>query len=356
MSNKARLYRAINATQSFATVVVSSLLLFIGFSGPDKIRTYVSWVHPISKEATELWFNLLVFALFVIGILHLAFRFPSKQSQAEKAIASLAAFGNEIEDALSSIGNLASSATEDEIEVVRTRYEAIAEHLLANSDRDFLKAKRDVARKEAKKTRLHVGPQELFDPLRQELLVSSIVLGSRPIVDVLIALRETNEKLYLGGGLVRNAVWDFLHNYPSPTPVDDVDVVYFDQQSVDKLYDEEFNKRLGKIIPTVRWSVKNQARMHTVNNEAPYGSLAEAIAHWPETATAIIVRLTDGGKLEFVTPYGFDDLLRLVITNTEAFSTRTDVIRRRIKEKNWLTVWPRLKVWLHTDDETEKLG
>src|SRR5258708_2910275 len=48
MSNKARRYRNINAAQNIATVAVSSLLLFFGFSGLEKIRTYVSWIFPAS--------------------------------------------------------------------------------------------------------------------------------------------------------------------------------------------------------------------------------------------------------------------------------------------------------------------
>jgi len=33
---------------------------------------------------------------------------------------------------------------------------------------------------------------------------------------------------YLAAGFVRNLVWDFLHQMPSPTPLNDVDVIYFD--------------------------------------------------------------------------------------------------------------------------------
>jgi uncharacterized protein len=226
MSNKARRYRAINAVQNIATVVVSSLLLFVGFSGLDKIRIYASWLYPASKDATELGFNLLVFLLFVIGILHLVFRFPQKQSVAEKSVASLAALGNEIEDMVTSRGNLVISAEPAKVDLIRTRYEAIAENSPPNSDREFIRAKRDLAQKNSRKPTLFISPQQLFDATDQERIVSSIALGSRAIVDILFALRETNPSLYLGGGLIRNAVWDHLHGYVSPTPVDDIDVIY----------------------------------------------------------------------------------------------------------------------------------
>jgi len=33
---------------------------------------------------------------------------------------------------------------------------------------------------------------------------------------------------YLAAGFVRNMVWDNLHNIWPPTPLDDIDVIYFD--------------------------------------------------------------------------------------------------------------------------------
>jgi hypothetical protein len=86
--------------------------------------------------------------------------------------------------------------------------------------------------------------------------------------------------------------------------------------------------------------------MHVVNNEAAYESLEAAVSRWPETATAFVVRLGPSGQLEFIAPYGFDDLLRLIVTNTPPFEGRIDVIRRRVEEKGWLQIWPRLKIAL----------
>ncbi|WP_370646549.1 nucleotidyltransferase family protein, partial [Photobacterium sp. OFAV2-7] len=35
---------------------------------------------------------------------------------------------------------------------------------------------------------------------------------------------------YLGAGFLRNAIWDHLHGKTSMTPLNDVDVVYFDAE------------------------------------------------------------------------------------------------------------------------------
>jgi hypothetical protein len=303
----------------------------------------------MSRDATELGFNFLVFALFVIGVLHLVFRFPEKQAGAERAVAQLAALGNEIEDTITTRGNLVIIDEPIRITLIRTRYEAIAESIPANSDREFLRAKWDIARKEGRKPRFSVGPQQLFHPAEQERIVSSIVLGSRTIVDVLLALRETGDSYYLGGGLIRNAVWDYLHGYASPTPVDDVDVAYFDPLNVQKQNDRLLNKKLSNSIPNVRWSAKNQARMHIASSEPAYDSLEDAISKWPETATAIIVRLDGEGKLRFISPYGFDDLLRMIVTTTPHFRFKPEVVGKRLKEKKWLATWPRLRVLLPED-------
>ena len=346
MSNKARRYRRINAAQNIATVGVSALLLFIGFSGLAKIQSWITPVYEMTESATELSFNLLVFVLFVIGVLHLVFQFPDKQSRAEKAVASLAALKNEIEDTITSRGNLVLSEDASKIALIRTRYEAVAEHCPANSDAEFSQAKRDLARKGTKQLRMHFSAELLFDSAEHERIVAAIALGSRTIVDVLIALRETSSSLYLGGGLIRNAVWDHLHGYRSPTAAEDVDVIYFDKAFAEKRRDLEFDQRLSKKIPNIRWSTKNQARMHLANAEEPYNSLENAVSRWPETATALVVRLREDGTLEFIAPFGFDDLLRMILTNTPAFAERQEHIRQRITKKRWTETWPLLRVWL----------
>jgi uncharacterized protein len=278
MSNKARFYRAINAIQNIMTVVVSSILLFIGFSGPDKIKEYVSWIYPFTKDGAEFGFNFLVFLLFIMGVLHLVFRFTEKQSVAERAVASLAALGNELDDLADSLGTLVTTNEPMKVDLLRARYEGIALNIPPNSDREFIRAKRDLANKSARKSHISINPRQLFDAAEQERIVSSIALGSRAIVDVLKVLSDIDPSLYLGGGLIRNAVWDYLHGYSAPTPVDDVDVIYFNTHHVEKYDDEELNLRLSNRIPNVRWSAKNQARMHLANNEPAYSSIDQAVS------------------------------------------------------------------------------
>jgi hypothetical protein len=63
--------------------------------------------------------------------------------------------------------------------------------------------------------------------------------------------------------------------------------------------------------------VVNQATVHHwyLNENAEkikaYTSLFDAISAWPETATAIAVRLTENDLLEIIAPFGLSDLFEL---------------------------------------------
>jgi len=37
---------------------------------------------------------------------------------------------------------------------------------------------------------------------------------------------------YVGAGFVRNKIWDVLHDYAKRTPLDDIDVIYFDPSDI----------------------------------------------------------------------------------------------------------------------------
>lgn len=344
-SNKARWFGYVNAAQNIAVVVISSFLLFIGFSGVDKIHTYVGWFVQIDRDKVEFAFNVLVFLLFVVGILHLVFQFGRRQSESERAIVSLTNLINQVEDLTARCDASYREVTQPEEEIVRNKYEAVISIIPPNSDREFLRAKRDFDKKEvAKQSGFKISAPELFDQQRQRAAIAAIVGKSSQLMEILKVMRETDGRLYLGGGLVRNLVWDYLHSFRSPTPIDDVDVVYFDKLSSTKQHDTELEGRLSQQVPNLRWSVKNQARMHTSNSDEPYQSLEDAVSKWPETATAIASRLDRSGALEFVAPYGFSDLFRLLVVPTPHFRGRIARIRQRATEKDWQKRWPNLKI------------
>lgn len=144
---------------------------------------------------------------------------------------------------------------------------------------------------------------------------------------------------WIGAGFVRSAVYD----KPPSRPVGDVDVVWFDPARASADADRRIEERLRAAEPTVDWSVSNQARMHARNEDPPYASTEDALRHWPETATAVAVRLTPQG-LDVVAPYGLDDLFALIVRPTPAFAgDKRSVVQTRMREKRWLERWPRLR-------------
>lgn len=91
------------------------------------------------------------------------------------------------------------------------------------------------------------------------------------------------------------------------------------------------------------WSVKNQARMHVKNGDAPYLSTTDAMRYWVETATAVAVRLGEKASFEIAAPLGLDDLFGLVIRPAGRFATeKKKIYQDRFKSKNWMATWPLL--------------
>lgn len=170
----------------------------------------------------------------------------------------------------------------------------------------------------------------LHDPLRLEALKA---IRSLALPDCWIA-----------AGFVRDAVWDHLHGYSQSRPSGDVDVVWYDAGRLSAEYDREIQLQLCECIPTLDWSVKNQARMHLRNNDAAYHSVADAMRYWPETATAVAIRLGCDDFLEVNAPFGLDDLFALRLRPTESFVIdKRTIFQQRLTEKRWLERYPLLR-------------
>lgn len=149
---------------------------------------------------------------------------------------------------------------------------------------------------------------------------------------------------WIGAGFVRNAVWDQLHGRISSPLSTDVDVIWFDSSHCTPLDDRHLEAALRNLDPTVRWSVKNQARMHIQNGDKPYTSTTDAMRYWPETATAVAVRLGEDNVCQVAAPLGLDDLFRLIIRPGPGFVLEKHAIyQERFRSRDWLTIWPLLR-------------
>lgn len=146
---------------------------------------------------------------------------------------------------------------------------------------------------------------------------------------------------WIGAGFVRNKVWDELFNTHDRTPLDDIDVVFFDPKDQSEERETKLEHELAAIMPNIKWSVTNQARMAKINGDAPYRSSEDALSAWPETATAVGVRLNNF-KLELLAPHGIEDLVNGVVRPTPTFLKKKEQFVARQTKKRWEDKWPNL--------------
>lgn len=164
------------------------------------------------------------------------------------------------------------------------------------------------------------------------------------LIDDLQRVRDLNlPECFIAAGYIRNMVWDRLHDYDDREKHTDIDVVYFDPEDISEQRDRFLENYLINQTGNNKWSVKNQVRMHVKNGDPPYQSTEEAIAHWPETVTAIGARLDDNNNIEVLAPYGLEDLFHMVVRKSPLFKD-TRYFLDRIEKKKWIMEWPKLKL------------
>ena len=156
-----------------------------------------------------------------------------------------------------------------------------------------------------------------------------------------VALLDLSEG-YIAAGFVRNLVWDALHHKSEPTPLNDIDVIYFDSTNVGNHVDLEYETTLKGMMPNVNWQVRNQAMMHHRNHDNPYVSVVDAMRYWPEKETAVAIRKKADGELECISAFGLDSLFALEVTHNP--KRNKEVFEYRVHSKAWLKTWPNLKV------------
>ncbi len=181
--------------------------------------------------------------------------------------------------------------------------------------------------------------------LKTEL--TSIVENDSWMLNILKIVRDLNlTDCWIGAGFVRNKIWDYKHN-KERSLLNDIDVIYFDNNTFTKNDDFIIEAKLTSINSTLNWSVKNQFRMHTRNGHPPYKNCEHAISFWPETATSIAIRINTNNKIEFIAPYGLYDLFNLLVKPTPNFNLT--VYKKRINEKSWRKKWPLLSFYNYTE-------
>ena len=149
-------------------------------------------------------------------------------------------------------------------------------------------------------------------------------------------------------GFVRSKIWDVLHGYEERTMLPDIDFIYFDDSNIEELEEKKLEMKLRTILPNMPWSVKNQARMHITNYIAPYLSSVDAISKFPETATALGVKIDKSGEIILAAPCGIEDVINMQVKPTGFFletKERAKVYQNRLIKKNWKLTWHKIQIF-----------
>ncbi|QQS23366.1 nucleotidyltransferase family protein [bacterium] len=173
--------------------------------------------------------------------------------------------------------------------------------------------------------------------------IRNLILDDSEMMNVLKAVKDLRlPDCWIGAGFVRNKVWNYLHQYPNDLNSSDIDVVYYNDRNTDSEQEKAIENALAQKISS-DWSVTNQARMHTENGDEQYTSTEDAISYWPETATAVAVRLGQSHELEIIAPYGLDDLLSMIIRMSPKFKD-PNKFKQRLSSKRWQERWPQVTI------------
>lgn len=166
----------------------------------------------------------------------------------------------------------------------------------------------------------------------------------------------------VGGGAIRNLVWDHLEGLAAPTPLRDVDVAYFDARDLAPEAEARYRSALEATAPEFRWQVKNQARVHLWYQDvfhdviSPITSIEDAVARFPETCTAVALRLEPDDRLSVLAPCGLDDLFGQVLRRNDR-QISYELFLKRLADKQVQRTWPRVTVvYEHPDGIPSPLG
>ncbi|MGK0603756.1 nucleotidyltransferase family protein [Enterococcus gilvus] len=187
--------------------------------------------------------------------------------------------------------------------------------------------------------------------MNEEGLLNALLANDQLVLIFKIIEQLALSDCWLCAGTIRNFIWNHLSGRTGMDHLNDVDVIFFDPALS---YEETVNleTQLKEEHPEFRWELKNERYMHLHNPKtAPYENCYDAVSKFPDTCTAIAVRM-EKGKLELIAPHGVDDLVNFVVRPTPHFmehDARKKIYQERVSKKEWQKIWPQLTV-----EEVEK--
>ena len=182
--------------------------------------------------------------------------------------------------------------------------------------------------------------------------LTALIRSSPWMMRVLEAVRDDSAPdAWIGAGVLRDLVWGERYG-PGffPERVRDVDVAFFDPSDLSRANDDRVTERLRRRRSDVPWEATNQAAVHTwyagkFGGAAvePLTSMWDAVGTWPETATAVAVRLRTDRVIDVCAPLGLADLLNGIWRrNPRRISVQRSLAR--LDRHDPRTRWPQVTV------------
>jgi uncharacterized protein len=164
-----------------------------------------------------------------------------------------------------------------------------------------------------------------------------------------IASSEQIEKFYIGAGAVTQTIWNFIFGYELTYGIDDIDIVYFNNDDLSELAEDIVIKVLSQKLKHIPFhmDIKNQARTHLWYKDKfgydvlAVSSIKDAIDRWPTTATSIGLRINRDNDMEIYAPFGLDDLFSGTVRANKRQIT-SEIYDRKVQK--WIRKWPNLKI------------
>lgn len=146
----------------------------------------------------------------------------------------------------------------------------------------------------------------------------------------------TEYNLWIGGGFLRNAIWDYI--FKMDTPLRDIDVVYVDINNTSRELEIEIENKLKSITPEAPWEVNNCVREHKRQQIPLPVDIDDAIACWPEITTCIACQIRNN-QIVVNAPYGLYDCWHGIIRHNPRRSMES-IIKQRVQR--WKKIWSQL--------------
>lgn len=178
--------------------------------------------------------------------------------------------------------------------------------------------------------------------------LKNLLIKNEKIIDILKMLKTFAPQAYLAAGVIRNTVWAHLHDQSFSLDQTEIDVIFYDANETNAELSNAIVRQLMQYYPDHIWDVTNQATVHQWYKKdngdgiEPLSSINHALSLWPETATAVAIRLLENNDLDIIAPFGLDDLFKLKLRWNDALVSR-GVFANRVASKQFLKKWSKLK-------------